>query len=250
MDARGPTPSAGGTSNSGFTLLEVMIAVAILAVSMTGLYSAQMANINATVYARDVTAVAFLAEYIVVDVEYQMQKEGGWVPQDKTFDGDFSEEGWPDIRYSCLIDFIEMPEYSQLREAKDASEQDTDGRSGTQYQDAGDQMFSALGVVWPMVKNAIEQSIRKVTCTIYWTTGGRGEELKIETYWTDPAKLTAVPQMGGEDLGEDQTDDGGGGSVGLGGPGPSGGGSAPGGGSRPSTGSSKSPSFGMESKTK
>ncbi|MCA9719417.1 MAG: prepilin-type N-terminal cleavage/methylation domain-containing protein, partial [Myxococcales bacterium] len=202
-----PRARATRRGSEGFTLLEVMIAVAILSVSMTGLYTAQMANMNATAYARDITAVSFLAEYIIVDLERRMAKDGGWVAQDKTYDGDFGEEGWPKIKYSCLIDFVEMPEYSQLREAKEDA--DTDG-GGTQYQDAGDQMFSALGVVWPMVKNAIEQSIRKVSCTIVWPRGGDTEEtLLIETYWTEPANLTKLPDLGGE-FTEDGEDGGGG----------------------------------------
>ncbi len=252
MAAKRQTASSTRTrrGSEGFTLLEVMIAVAILSVSMVGLYTAQMANMNATAYARDITAVAFLGEFIIVDIENQLEKDGGWVQQDKTYAGDFSEQGWPDVQYSCLIDFVEMPEYSQLREVKDASEQDTDGRSGQQYQDAADQMFNTLASVWPIVKNAIEQSIRKVTCDILWKNGDRQEVLTLETYWTEPANLTKLPDMGGEFTEEDDQsgsgDGGGGASSGAGRGGGGGGGSRPSGptGSRPSTG------IGLESKTK
>ncbi len=231
----------------GFTLLEVMIAMAILSVSMVGLYTAQMANMNATAYARDITAIAFLGEFVIVDIENQLEKDGGWVQQDKTYAGDFSEQGWPDVQYSCLIDFVEMPEYSQLREVKDASEQDTDGRTGQQYQDAGDQMFSALATVWPLVKNAIEQSIRKVTCDILWKNGERQEVMTIETYWTEPANLTKLPNLGGEFSDEDDQDGGGGGAGSVGGAGGGGGNSRP---SSGPTGSRPSGGIGLESRTK
>src|SRR5690606_24306580 len=66
------------------------------------------------------------------------------------------------------------------------------------YKDAGDKAFSALALVWPMVKAAIEQSIRKVTCKVTWPDGRKTDELSLATYWTDPEKLAKIPKMGGE----------------------------------------------------
>ncbi len=216
---------------AGFSLLEVMVAMAILAISLTSLLNAQTASIRATRYAQAITSVVFLAEYALVDVEWRIQKDGGWVGEDKYYEGDFSDQGWPDVTYACLIDFIEMPEYNELREAK--AEADTEGAGSSNVRDAGDQAFSALQVVWPMVKQAIEKSIRKVQCTVYFKNGAVNEEYTLETFWTDPEQLKSIGQLGGEDLGEDD-DNGGGGAGGN----PAGGGgrgtsTRPGGGNRP-----------------
>ncbi|MEZ4427949.1 MAG: prepilin-type N-terminal cleavage/methylation domain-containing protein [Nannocystaceae bacterium] len=206
-------PAQQRRAAAGFTLLEVMIAVAILAASMTSLYAAQTANLQATAYARDITAIAFLADYIIVDVEWQLQKEGGWTPDDRTFEGDFSDQGWPEVRYACLVDFLEMPDYTELREAKD-EEARAAGESNEAIKDAGDQAFSALGMVWPMVKNAIEQSIRKVTCVVKWPNGNNEyDEFKVETFWTMPENLTKMPGLGGE-VGDEEEDGSGGAGAG------------------------------------
>jgi prepilin-type N-terminal cleavage/methylation domain-containing protein len=106
---------------AGFTLLEVMIAMAVLAVSMTSLMTSQMQNLRATREAQQLTAIAFLAEYQIVETEYVVRKEGGWVLEDKNYEGYFADQGWPEIRYKCLVDFIEIPDYSKLRAAKDDS---------------------------------------------------------------------------------------------------------------------------------
>ncbi|MGB1275075.1 MAG: type IV pilus modification PilV family protein [Nannocystaceae bacterium] len=216
---------------AGFSLLEVMVALAILAISLTSLLNAQTASIRATRYAQAITSVVFLAEYALVDVEWRIQKDGGWVAEDKRYEGNFSEQGWPDVTYDCLIDFIELPEYNELRESKD--EADSDDGANSNVQDAGDQAFSALQVVWPMVKQAIENSIRKVQCTVFFKNGNVDEQYTLETFWTDPEKLKMMPSLGGEDLGGDN--DGGSGGSGNSGAGRGGRGSStrPGGGAGP-----------------
>ncbi|MEZ4384007.1 MAG: type II secretion system protein [Nannocystaceae bacterium] len=207
------TPRTYG--EGGFTLLEVMIAVAILGVSMTSLLTSQVASVRATRYAQAVTSVAYLAEYQLIEVEWLMEKDGGWVREDRTYEGSFSDLGWPDVRYECIVDFIELPEYSKLRAAKDAAARETDGQSGVYYKSAGDQAFTALGLVWPMVKIAIENSIRKVTCKVKWKIEKHKHEMEVVTFWTDPSKLTTIPQMGGESLpGEEGGGEGGGGAAG------------------------------------
>ncbi len=224
------------TQGKGFTLLEVLVAVAILSISLASLLSSQIAAIRATGQARMLSVVGFLAESQLVEIEWQL-KQDGWGLDDQTFDGDFSDEDWPGVRYVCVVDLIEMPDYNQLVEAKDAA--DTEGSSEDLYgvQDTGDQAFSALAMVWPVVKEAIEQSIRKSWCTVRWTTDGSqkksrlgddhlcGEEeincMTVATFWTDPQKLSQLPALGGEadesdDTEEGQNGDGGGGDRGGG----------------------------------
>lgn len=235
---------AGGTR--GFTLLEVLIAVAILSISLTSLLSSQMQAMRATRYAQGVTTAAFLAEQQLLEIEWEM-KQDGWGDNDKEFEGDFSEEGWPDITYTCLADMIELPDYTALQAAAEAA--DTDGAGGggvgtVDVQDAGEQAFDTLGMVWPMVKAAIEQSIRKASCKVVWMDGNVEHDFEVMTFWTDPTQLTQLPQLGGEaGEGDDVPgEDGGGGGAGGGQSG--GGGGGQGGITPPSRGGSTRPSLG------
>lgn len=185
---------------SGFTLLEVMVAVAILSISLTSLLSSQMASMRATRYARGVSVAIFLAESKLVDIDSQLRLEG-WGQADKEFDGDFSDEGWPDIRYTCLVDFIELPDYNALVQAKEESDTDggmsgAGGGPSAYVAGADDQAFSALGMVWPMVKAAVEQSIRKASCTVTWSDGNIEHDAMVATFWTDPKQLLQLPQTG------------------------------------------------------
>jgi len=187
-----------GAKDQGFTLLEVMVAMAILAVSMTSLLASQTASIRATRYAQQVTAIAFLVEFQLIETEYVMRKEGGWILQDKIYEGNFAAQGWPEIRHKCVVDFLEIPDYNKLRAAKDESDRAKQGESGLYYKDASDKAFGALAMVWPMVKQAIERSIRKVNCTVFWKDGNIPNEFTISTFWADPEKLKTLPGLGGE----------------------------------------------------
>lgn len=211
---------AGGYGKPGFTLLEVLVAVAILSISLTSLLTSQMNALRATRYAQSITAMAFLAESKLIDIEYQIkEEEDGWGDNDKEYEGDFSEEGWPDVTYKCVADMIEMPEYSALQRAADAADAAESQESGVDVQDVGEQAFDSLAMVWPIVKEAIERAIRKSHCTVYWNDGKIAREFRVDTFWTDPTALTQLPSLGGEEGEEGDTgdDDGGGASPGDGG---------------------------------
>ncbi|MCR9160927.1 MAG: prepilin-type N-terminal cleavage/methylation domain-containing protein [Nannocystaceae bacterium] len=217
---------AGGYGAPGFTLLEVLVAVAILSISLTSLLTSQMNALRATRYAQSITAMAFLAESKLVDIEYQIkEEEDGWGDNDKEYEGDFSEEGWPEVTYKCVADMIEMPEYSALQRAADAADAAESQESGVDVQDVGEQAFDSLAMVWPIIKEAIERAIRKSHCTVYWSDGNIDREFRVDTFWTDPAALTQLPSLGGEEGEEGDTgDDDGGGDGGAGGTDPAGGG--------------------------
>ncbi|WAS98176.1 type IV pilus modification PilV family protein [Nannocystis punicea] len=225
---------------AGFTLLEVMIAMAVLALSLTSMLTSQMASLRATRYAQTITSVAFLADYQLIETEFIVRKEGGWVLEDKFYEGTFADQGWPDVKYKCIVDFLKLPEFTELRAAKDDTDRANRGESSMYYRSAADQAFTALGMVWTPVKQAIERSIRKVKCTVKWKNGNLDEEFIVNTFWADPDKLKQLPGLGGEakegDLGNEQQGGGSGGSgtgtpsTGGGGPGrqPAGGASGPG----------------------
>lgn len=217
------------SDDAGFTLLEVLIAVAILAVSLSSLMGSQLNSMAATRYARDITAAALLAEYQIVELEF-LHRQEGWVSSDVEYEGDFGEQGYSNMTWVCTVHFIELPEYNQLIEAKEGVDEAA-GEDSDNVMDAGDQAFGALGMVWPIVKQAIESSIRKVDCKVMWKHGTLDEEFTVQTFWTDPQALQQLPGAGGEFTDEDDNsgDEEAGESGGSTGPGGGGGGGGGGG---------------------
>ena len=122
LESTGRAPRRGRVEeDGGFTLLEVMVAVAILGMSLSSLLSSQITSIRAMRYAQSLTAATFLAEFQLQEIEWELQQDG-WPSNDVEFEGDFSDQDWPDITYTCLVDFLELPDWSQIQGAKDEAE--------------------------------------------------------------------------------------------------------------------------------
>ena len=92
----------------GFTLLEVMVAMAIMAMGFSVLSEAHGRAALATIDARNVTMGTILARGKMLDVEFELKKDG-FGDYDKVIEGDFSKEGQPEYKWIATARKIEIP---------------------------------------------------------------------------------------------------------------------------------------------
>lgn len=86
----------------GFTLLEVVIAMAILAVLLVALFDVTSVSMQSHLYAKKLTVATLLARGKMIDLEQDLYDKG--FPADDDEDaGDFSDEGWPSIKWRAKI---------------------------------------------------------------------------------------------------------------------------------------------------
>ena len=154
----------------GFTLLEIMVAIAILAITLVVLLSIVTNNIRATNHAKMTTAATFLARTKMVDIEDQIL-DVGFSDTTETAVGTFKELGYPQFRWETTIERIELPADMGQR-AKDQATDDT--------KDAKDPMSMLTGIMGSMMSSFIEpvriglqESVRKVTVRVIWNEHGR-----------------------------------------------------------------------------
>ncbi len=179
----GPTRSR----DSGFTLLEIMVAVAILASTLVVLLSIVTNNVRSTNHAKMTTAATFLARTKMVEIEDEIL-DNGFTDNDEVKAGTFRDLGYPQFRCDTLIERIELP--SDL--AQKARDQAT-----TQTQDSKDPMSMLTGFMGGMmssfidpVRLGLQESVRKVTVRVLWDEHGRRDQtFEVVQYLTDPAKL-------------------------------------------------------------
>lgn len=177
---------------SGFTLLEVMVAVAILAVSLVVLLEITTNNVRATNHAKLLTAATFLARGKMVEIEQRVLEEG-FGDADLDDAGTFEDEGFGQYRWSYLIERVELPANLQQKAQEDAQKQVT----SAQAVDTADPMAAMAGLLGGMATSFIEpvriglqESVRRVTLTVAWDEVGRPERtLEVVTFMTDPSKL-------------------------------------------------------------
>ena len=124
----------------GFTLVEVMIALAILAMGLAVLLRSTAADINATQSARMTSIATNLARGQMYEIEERLQKEG-FQDMDDHKEGDFSSEGWPSITWAYDIQQVVLPELGSVQTMATKAVEDRQSGSGS-GSGSGSQSFS------------------------------------------------------------------------------------------------------------
>jgi prepilin-type N-terminal cleavage/methylation domain-containing protein len=179
---------------AGFTLLEVMIALSILAITLVTILGMVTNNIRATRHAKLTTAGTFLARGKMIDIE-DLVLESGFSTSDETAAGTFKDQGYPDFRWTSAIERVELPMDAMQKKKDEAQDK---------ARDSTNPMGMLTGFIGGMMSSFIEpirlglqESVRRVTIRVYWSEAGRGEQvIEVVQYLTDPSKLDAAMGLG------------------------------------------------------
>lgn len=87
---------------TGFTLLEVLIAMAILAVALVTIFNINATSVATHAYTKKLTVAALLARSKMTDIEQELYDQG-FSSDDDEDAGDFSDDGWPTFRWRAKI---------------------------------------------------------------------------------------------------------------------------------------------------
>ena len=179
---------------SGFTVMEVMVAIMILAVSVVAIFGAQFAAVATTDFSKYTTQAIQLARCRMSEIELEIQVENGFEEGDVISSGDCCEmvSSEADVDdYSCNweIKTVELPDLTTLMTGG------ADG-GGSMLEDfglGGDSMddFGAMGMASafaPMLSEMLKQAIRRVTVTVEWNQGSKKREFVLSQYLTHPTQ--------------------------------------------------------------
>ena len=176
--------------SSGFTLLEIMVAIAVLSATLGVLLHIVTNNVRSTNHAKMTTAATFLARTKMVDIEDDIL-DNGFTDNDDSASGTFRELGYPQFRWESLVERIELPADIAQRSKDQAADATLDAKNP---------MSMLTGFMGGMVSSFIEpiraglqESVRKVTVRVLWDEHGRRDQsFEVVQYLTDPAKLDAA----------------------------------------------------------
>ena len=199
----------------GFSLLEVMIAMAILSGALTWLVVGVSRNIKAENHAKLMTTATFLAREKMVDVEDDLYDKG-FGEFEKEQSGTFDDKGFARFGWRAIVDKVELPSAEQLQTVLSNAQQakqtlqggSTDPalaqQAGATGNPAGDSSSSnpltagasALSSQFGVIKDVLEQAIRRVTIKIAWTEGRTPQEVELVAYYTDVRRVDQAIQIG------------------------------------------------------
>jgi general secretion pathway protein I len=172
----------------GFSLLEVMVALAILATTLVVLLQIITNNVRATNHAKMTTAATLLARAKMTDLEDSVL-ENGFSTDNEADKGTFRDQNFPNFRWESSIERIELP--TDMKQA--AQDQASDSSKSKDPMSALTGMMGGLmsGFMDP-IRLGLEESVRRVTVKVYWDEVGRRDlNFEVVEFLTDPAKLDA-----------------------------------------------------------
>ncbi len=156
---------------SGFTLLEVMIAVGILAIGIGTIIIGESNSLDTTIRAKRMTTVATLAKNALIEAEREMSgKSFTEVKDEETgqFKAPFEEYRW--VRKIKEVKFPEI----DLQNADDALSKEMIKTIDE----------NAMRVV-KIATSYFSKSTREITVTILWTEKKEEQKYSVSQYWVD-----------------------------------------------------------------
>ncbi len=172
----------------GFTLLEVLLALAILSTSLAVLMGTMAHTGQQSIYSSKMTQASLLARSQMVELEYMLMEEG-FSDADRTYSGTFREEGFPDKRWEATVEPVEIPPDAEERFMAQVNEQLFGGMDSGGGALGGNPAFSSmlplLLAQMPNFVNQLGERVRRVTLTVYFEFAGHEQELEVTYYVVD-----------------------------------------------------------------
>lgn len=156
---------------SGFTLLEVVIAMAIMALAFGAILAVEGSSINASARAKQMNIVAMLAKNQMIETEYKI--EGKTFDEVKKEDQGTFEEPYQDFKWKTVVKELKFPNIGSGGAGKGAASSAAGGSDQT------------AELVTKLMTNFLTKSIREVTVTILWKRGSGEQTFSLATYWVD-----------------------------------------------------------------
>ena len=110
----------------GFTLVEVMIALALLGMTLVVVSKSTANNLLNAQNAHMTGVTTDLARGKMYDTEERLLKDG-FSDSDQSANGDFSDEGWPEVKWDAKVEQVELPPLQQLQQMAKGQAQKTVG---------------------------------------------------------------------------------------------------------------------------
>jgi len=200
------------TALAAFTLIEVMMSVAILAMCLTAIFSSEGGAVRMAGRSRRIGVATLLARCKMGEIEEQVASEGLPALFDSGSDG-CCEDGEVD-GYECNWEIVPivLPEtmfapeegaageggggmIDQLAAANTENEATFDPAAMMAGGSTAGLAQMALGYVFPILKPAFEQQIRRATVVVQWKEGDSAKDLDVTQYLVSPTPIT-VPTEG------------------------------------------------------
>lgn len=174
----------------GFSLLEVIVALAILALSFTSLILVQGRSTKLASEARNISIATQLARLQLVECKRQVQKQIASVGDFK-LEGEYAEQGYPNFKFEC-----HAPKFNMKTPSASAVEEGV--KKNTQKAGQKENVGVTSSVASPfitMIAESLGNSVRELVVIIRWTENNIEDEMRVVTHVTDLTAMSSLSRM-------------------------------------------------------
>lgn len=175
----------------GFSLLEVMVALALLALSFTALILVQGRATSLAAQAKNISIATQLARYQLAECKREAQKQIS-ATTDVKLEGDFTELNFPDFKWECHAPKFSMkaPTTADVEKKVKESAKKTNKVTGNEGTTA-----SLSSPFISMITDSLSTSVRELAVIIRWTDNGVDEEVRVVTHIIDLTSMQVLARM-------------------------------------------------------
>lgn len=191
------------SSRRGYTLLEVMVAIAILALALTAIFSSEAGAIRAGTRARKTTTATLLARCKMNEIEAHLEQDGFPAVEETGTDGCCEDAETAGFGCDWKVERVELPEPAELGEeegqaggaaaaaaaAPEAAQSSTvdsllsgDPEAAAAALGGGGICEMGFQMAYPVLRPALTEVVRRVTVTVKWKEGNRDRSFDVVQY--------------------------------------------------------------------
>jgi general secretion pathway protein I len=186
----------------GFTLLEVMVAIAILGLGLTAILSAQAGTFSMSAQARNLSMATTLARCKMGEIEEQLKKDGFQELEVNESGSCCEDDSTPNIECAWKVEKVELPQPNygalDINSGLDFNSgsggipgmppgtNSSSSGSGGDMPDVGGMLQMIAQAAYPDLKSIYEGSTRKVTLTVTWKQGSKDYSFAVEQWISRP----------------------------------------------------------------
>jgi prepilin-type N-terminal cleavage/methylation domain-containing protein len=180
---------------SGFSLLEVVVALAVLAVSFTSLVLVQARATRMAQRANNLSVATALARMQLLECKSKVEKNISAM-SDFSLDGNFALLGHADFTYEC-----HAPKFSMHSPSDSAVE--TGLKKNALKKGNNQDLGASNQIVSPfisMITDSLGNAIRELTVIIRWKDNTVEDEIRVVTHVVDLAPISVLARTIGQGI--------------------------------------------------
>lgn len=177
----------------GFSLLEVLVAIALLSISFISLALVQARNTNLAILGRNISRATGLARYQLAECKREVADRISSV-SDYSSQGDFSELGFAGYSWECHAPRFNMkpPSSSAVTEKSKEVASGMQGKNPKNDSGAGSAIASPF---ISMITDTLGHSVRELAVIVRFKDGKIEDEVRVVTHVIDVTAMVGLSRM-------------------------------------------------------